>query len=129
VAGQAEQGTGKMHLTENEWFLMNVVWKKYPLTAQQVYELVVEATAWTEQTVKGQLNRLVEKGALTHTKKGREYLFVPKVTRLDAGRSALKSPMDRAFENTFVPLLRFLLDGDYLPPEQREQFEQLLGEE
>ncbi|MHC4216037.1 MAG: BlaI/MecI/CopY family transcriptional regulator, partial [Planctomycetota bacterium] len=59
-----------MKLTEAEWLIMNALWHKHPATARQIAERLPAGVKWAYTTIKTMLTRLVEKNALTESKRG-----------------------------------------------------------
>ncbi len=47
-------------ITETEWSLMRVPWKRAPLSAQEIIDALAEQDAWHPKTVKTLLNRLLK---------------------------------------------------------------------
>ena len=51
-------------LTEAEWIIMKVVWENEPCAAGTVQEILQKSKNWAYSTVKGAMDRMVEKGFL-----------------------------------------------------------------
>ncbi len=65
-------------ISETEWEVMQVLWGRSPMTANEIFEvLMAQDPAWHPQTAKTLLNRLVTKKALCFKKEGRAYLYRP----------------------------------------------------
>ena len=115
-------------ISDAEWEVMRVVWKRHPIDAATVAGEVVGRRDWSERTVKTLLSRLVRKGALGYDVEGKRYLYRPLVTREESVRRASRSFLDRVFGGAARPaLLHFVREAD-LTPEEIEELERLLEE-
>lgn len=94
-----------MQISEAESIVMDVLWQRHPLTADDVVGALAEAREWQEPTIKTLLNRLLKKGAITAEKDGRRYLYSP-VLRRDAWLiDESESLLDRLFGGRVAPLV------------------------
>jgi BlaI family penicillinase repressor len=116
-----------MNLTETEWRVMNVVWRKHPVSARDVLEETDGDTKWAYTTVKTILDRLVDKGALKTRIRANTNLYDPLITQKDARHTAVKSIMDRAFDGAFGPLVHFLVNEEKLSEKELEELRKLLA--
>ena len=117
-----------MRLTEAEWMVMQVIWRWHPTTAREVLDALAGRTTWAYSTVKTILTRLVEKGALSVRKRANTSRYEPLVSRDEARHVAVRALIDRAFDGSFAPLLRFLLEEEELPAPERKAVADLLAE-
>jgi predicted transcriptional regulator len=113
-------------LSDAEWRLMTVLWRRHPLTAREVLEALPRGPDRAYTTVKTQLTRLVAKGALKETPGGAASRYAPRVGAAQARRSALRGFVERAFGG-YAPLLQFLAEGDELSEADREELRRLLA--
>ena len=61
-------------ISETEWEIMRIVWKRQPVTSAEVIERLQKDDAnWRAVTAKTLLNRLVRTGALCYETLGRVY--------------------------------------------------------
>ncbi len=118
-----------MKLTDAEWALMNSLWQKHPATAREIADSLPPACNWAYTTIKTMLNRLVEKGALSESKKGITSVYSPVVTRHAARASALKALANHAFDGAFGPLVHYLIEDKKLSRREKKQLIDLLNKE
>jgi BlaI family transcriptional regulator, penicillinase repressor len=114
-------------LSEAEWKVMTVVWRRHPVSARGVLEDLPRGTDWAYTTVKTLLTRLVRKGALKETRDGVAAIYAPAVSELAARRSAVRGLVQRAFGG-YAPMLHFLLQEDELSEADRKELKRLLAE-
>ena len=101
-------------LTEAEVKLMNVLWAQGASTVNDVLAALPEQPPLAYSTVLTTLRILEDKGYLTHKKDGRAFLYVPRVPREQAQRSALRPLLSRFFENSAEQLVLNLLKHEKL---------------
>ncbi len=118
-----------MKLTDAEWTLMNSVWQKHPATAREIADLLPQTHNWAYTTIKTMLDRLVEKGALSESKKGITSIYSPLLTKSAARAVALKTLVNHAFDGAFGPLVHFLIEDKKLSPREKKQLMEVLNRE
>jgi BlaI family transcriptional regulator, penicillinase repressor len=90
-----------VQISEAESVVMEVLWARQPLSAEDVVAALVESTEWQEPTVKTLLNRLLKKRAIGAERDGRRYLL----KREDYIHAASKGLLDRLFDGRVAPLV------------------------
>lgn len=116
-----------MKLTEPEWIIMNVLWEKHPARARDIFERLPSTVNWAYTTVKTMLDRLVEKKAVSKSKRANAGLYVPLLSRRQARKTALKMVLDRAFDGAFGPMMSFLVEQENLSAGQRKELIKILS--
>ncbi|SDZ25516.1 Predicted transcriptional regulator [Lysobacter sp. yr284] len=94
-----------MQISEAESVVMQVLWQRHPLAAEEVAAAVADAQSWQEATVKTLLNRLLNKGAIRAEKDGRRYLYAPVLTREDWLLDESQGLLQRLFGGRVAPLV------------------------
>ncbi len=105
---------------------MKAVWKKPPVTANQVVDALQGEASWKPKTIHTLLRRLVQKGALAYDKVGREHLFRPLVEEDHCRHVASRSLLDRLFNGEIAPLLSTLMKQERLTREEIEELKRIL---
>jgi len=118
-----------MKLTASEWQIMNALWEHHPATARELAERLPADIDWAYTTIKTLLARLVEKQAVSETKRGNTSIYEPLISRSKARRSAIRSLLDQAFGGSVEPLLHFIVHDRKLSDRQRRQLLRLLDEQ
>ena len=116
-----------MKLTEPEWLIMNALWDKHPAKARDVVGRLPSTVSWAYTTVKTMLDRLVEKNAVSKSKRGNIGLYEPLVSRRQARRTAMRIMLDQAFDGAFGPMMHFLVEDQKLSADQREELIKILS--
>ncbi|HEU4773709.1 MAG TPA: BlaI/MecI/CopY family transcriptional regulator [Lysobacter sp.] len=94
-----------MQISEAESIVMDVLWRRQPLAAEDVVAALAENRQWQEATIKTLLNRLLNKGAITAEKDGRRYLYTPVLKREDWLIGESENLLDRLFDGRVAPLV------------------------
>jgi len=94
-----------MSISEAESVVMDVLWRKHPLTAEEVVAALSDTTDWQEPTIKTLLNRLLKKRAIAAQRDGRRYLYRPLLVRADYVQAQSESLLDRLFDGRVAPLV------------------------
>ena len=99
-------------LTEAEWVIMKVVWEKEPCAAGTVQEILQQSRNWAYSTVKGAMDRMVEKGFLKIKKIRNLQLFSSTISQEQAQKGEFKKMLKRAFDDALTPMMQFLLENE-----------------
>ena len=92
-------------ISDAESEVMQVLWRKAPLSADEVIEALAARQDWQDATVKTLLNRLLNKGAIRAEKDGRRYLYSPMVKREDWVLAESRGLLERLFDGRVAPLV------------------------
>ena len=94
-----------MQISEAESVVMDVLWRRHPLGAEDVVAELADSRHWQEATIKTLLNRLLNKGAISAQKEGRRYLYSPLLKREDWVLKESRGLLDRLFDGRVAPLV------------------------
>jgi predicted transcriptional regulator len=94
-----------MKISAAESQVMEALWRRQPLSAEEIFAEVGADQGWALQTLKTLLARLVEKGALATDKEGRRFLYRPLVARDDYVEAESQGLLDRLFDGRLAPLV------------------------
>jgi BlaI family transcriptional regulator, penicillinase repressor len=114
------------HLSEAEWEIMKVIWKKRFCSAQNVIDELAVPMSWSSATVKTLLNRLLRKGALRFKKTGKSYLYSPVWSENQCRTREAASFLDRVFDGALSPLLAHFVQSRRLSPKELQELEDIL---
>lgn len=94
-----------MQVSEAESAVMEVLWARNPLTAEDVSAALAGSRDWQEATVKTLLNRLLRKGAVAASREGRRYLYTPVLQREAWLLGESEGLLERLFDGRVAPLV------------------------
>ena len=114
-------------LTEAEVRLMNVLWARGASTVNSS-RCAARRSAPAYSTVLTTLRILEDKGYLKHRKDGRAFLYIPRVPREQAQRSAMRLLLSRFFENSAEQLVLNILKHEKLDTAELQRLKQIIAE-
>ncbi len=117
-----------MPISAAESQVMEALWRRSPLTAEEIVAEVAGPQGWSEPTVKSLLNRLLTKGAIEAEKSGRRYLYRPRVDRLAYLSDESRGLLDRLFDGRIAPLVSHFSQTNQLSPEDIAELKRLIAE-
>ncbi len=107
-----------MHITTAESHIMDALWRRGPLTADELIDDPGKPQGWGGATVKTLVNRLLKKQALKSERIDGRVRYAPLVAREDYVQSESQGLLDRLFEGSLTPLVAHFADRRTLKPEE-----------
>ena len=117
-----------MSISDAESLVMEVLWERSPMTAEDVVAALADSTDWREPTVKTLLNRLLKKNAIAAERDGRRYLYRPLLKRSDYIHDASVTLLDRLFNGRVAPLVAHFSERHKLTKKDIAELKRLIGE-
>ncbi|MFA5058345.1 MAG: BlaI/MecI/CopY family transcriptional regulator [Opitutaceae bacterium] len=116
-------------LSEAEWQVMKVIWRRASCSAQEVIEALAPNRDWSPATVKTLLNRLHRKGALDFEKTGKAYIYSPAFTEAEFTTQEAESFLHRVFDGALSPMIAHFVQSHRLSRPEIDELERILREE
>ena len=113
-------------ISESEWLVMRVLWSEGPLTSNEIVEELTDQTEWKPKTIKTLINRLMKKGAIKYTKKGRKYIYEAAVSKTACVTTERRSFVQRVYGGTMKPMLAALIEDAELSQEDITELKNIL---
>jgi BlaI family penicillinase repressor len=113
-------------LTRQELQIMKVIWSLGTATVKDVCDSMSQTKTVAYTTILTLMGILEEKGALTHTRSGRAFLFRPILSRRQATRNQMRDVIARFFDGNPERLMGDVLENETLDPDQLESVRILL---
>jgi predicted transcriptional regulator len=117
-----------MPISAAESHVMEALWRRSPLAAEEIIAEVAEPQGWSEATVKSLINRLLTKGVIDAEREGRRYLYRPRVDRLTYVSEESRGLINRLFDGRLAPLVSHFSKTDQLSPEDIAELKTLIAE-
>ena len=117
-----------MQISEAESVVMQVLWKRQPLTADDIHAAIGSRQDWQVATVKTLLNRLLKKGAVSAERDGRRYLYSPVLQREAWLGGESESLLDRLFGGRVAPLVAHFSERRKLSKKDIAELKKLVQE-
>lgn len=115
-------------ISEAEHAVMEALWARAPLTANEVADAVAPVRGWSLATVKTLLSRLVAKQAVLTQPDGKRFLYSPALARNDYVGGESKRLVERLFGGRAAPLFAHLAETESLSDADIAEIEALLQE-
>ena len=117
-----------MSISDSEAVVMEVLWQRHPLGADEVVACLAERSDWAEPTVKTLLNRLLNKGAIRAERDGRRYLYSPVLEREAWVARQSEGFVERLFGGRVAPLVAHFSERGRLSQADIDELRRLIGE-
>jgi predicted transcriptional regulator len=117
-----------MHITTAESHIMDALWRRGPLSADELIDDPGKPQGWGGATVKTLVNRLLKKQALKSERIDGRVRYAPLLAREDYVQSESQGLLDRLFEGSLTPLVAHFADRRTLKPDEIRRLKKLLEE-
>ena len=123
----------KTNFSDGEWKLMNLLWKKSPLTIGDMVDSLKDDTGWSKNTIFVMLERLGEKGAVSveegKSVRGRAVrLYSPLIGRDAAAFEETGSFLDKVWEGSLSMLVSSLTGQKKLSKNELDELKKIIDE-
>jgi predicted transcriptional regulator len=114
-------------ISEAESRIMEALWRKAPLTAEQIIARVGPANDWAPATVKTLITRLLKKKAMAGAKEGDGYCYRPLIERSAWVQAESQGLLDRLFKGEVAPLVAHFAEQEKLSAKDIRQLKALIA--
>lgn len=115
-----------MSISAAESRIMEALWLRGPLIADEIVAEVAGPQGWTKATVKSLINRLLNKGVIQAEKAGRRYRYRPCADRSAYLSGESQGLLDRLFSGRVAPLVSHFSKTGQLTPEDIAELKRLI---
>jgi len=91
--------------TERELQILKVLWERGEATVREVYESLREELPIVQNTVQAFLRIMEEKGLVTHTTRGRSFVYTAEKPRDETSEKLLSGVLDGVFDGALDALV------------------------
>jgi len=116
----------KPKISDAEWQVMRILWKKSPVTAKEVVGILSKKTTWKSETIRTLINRLTKKKAIGFKKKGRQHYFYPLLSQEECVKADADSFLSRAGAAMLKPILTTFIEKEQLSDKELEELQRIL---
>lgn len=117
-----------MQITGAESKIMEALWRRGPLTADEIVAEVADAEQWGEATVKTLVNRLLKKKAIQSVRAEGRHRYQALVQRADYVQAESQGLLDRLFGGQLAPLVTHFAEHRALSPDDIARLKRLIEE-
>lgn len=111
-----------------ESHIMEALWSRGTMTADEIVLAVGPAQDWGDATVKTLINRLLKKKAIVSERSGGRAFYRPLVSREDFVTRESQGLLDRLFGGQIAPLVAHYARHRNLSPEEIARLKRLIAE-
>ena len=113
-------------ISEAEFEVMQVIWEHGAVSTNQVVDILTAKTDWSPKTIQTMLIRLEKKGAITHEKNGRLYIYTPLVDREEYIARQSDAFLDKFFGGALDRMMVSYLSRNNISQEDLEELRAIL---
>ncbi|ALL13223.1 BlaI/MecI/CopY family transcriptional regulator [Caulobacter henricii] len=117
-----------MHITSAESHVMEALWRREPLTADELVAEVGTSQSWGEATVKTLINRLLKKKAIKSERAEGKHGYRPMIARSVYVQAESQGLLDRLFEGQLAPMISHFAQHRALKAEEIARLKRLIEE-
>lgn len=114
-------------ISEAESQIMEALWRKTPLTAEQIIDKVGKANGWAPGTVRTLITRLLRKKAIAGAREGEAYCYRPLIARSAWVQAESQGLLDRLFKGEVAPLVAHFAESRQLSAKDIKQLKALIS--
>ncbi|GMQ61614.1 BlaI/MecI/CopY family transcriptional regulator [Vallitalea maricola] len=113
-------------ISDSELQVMKLIWKKNPITSDEIINGLSEKMSWNPQTIKTFITRLVKKKAISYNRLGRNYLYYPVVTQKEYLKVENKSFLQKIYDGAVDRLVYNFIEQEDLSEEDINKLQKML---
>ena len=117
-----------MRIASAESQVMEALWARSPLTAEELVSEVQGRQAWGAATVKTLINRLLKKGAVKSERVEGRHQYRPLIERTTWVESESQGLLDKLFDGQVAPLISHFAEHRKLSPDDVKRLKALIDE-
>lgn len=115
-------------LSENEWYIMQVLWEQSPATLRDICEALKETKGWTKHAVSSFLKRMLEKGAISVDESGKVRKYSPVWSQEDTILEETQSILERVYRGDLFLMVSNAVKEQKLSDQEIEELKGLLDQ-
>lgn len=113
-------------ISEAELAVMKVIWEKYPVSTNDIADLLANEMGWNVRTVHTLIARLEKKGAISHTKNGRIFVYTPLVNKTEYISMESKSFLDKFYNGAINKMVMNFMQNNMLSDKDIRELRDIL---
>ena len=106
--------------------IMRVLWEKGQASAREITEALNDDGQIAHSTVQTLLRQLEAKGAVSHRRQERTFVFCPLVNEASVARTEIRGLTERLFGGSASGLMAYLLKEEHIEPQELQEIKRLI---
>ena len=115
-----------INLTNSEWYVLDCLWEKSPMTVMELVAALGERLGWAKSTTITTLRRMEYKGLVLCRTQGRAKHYAPAVQREQAVRGETRSFLDKVYRGSVGLMVSALAEDKALSKAEIEELYEIL---
>lgn len=116
----------KVHLSNSEWEIMNVLWEFSCVTISQIVTKLNEKKFWDKHTVITMLNRMEKKGAVAYRKNERAKEYYSIISQNDTVMQESEQFLNRVFAGSLSLMVNTFLNNEKIKKEEIDELYKII---
>ena len=114
-------------LSENEWYIMQVLWEKSPSTLREICDALKESKGWTKHAITSFLKRMLEKEAISVDETGKLKNYSAVWSKEETILEETHSILDRVYRGDLLLMVSNAVKEQKLSKEEIEELKSILN--
>ncbi|MCU6763282.1 Regulatory protein BlaI [uncultured Roseburia sp.] len=115
-------------ISEAEYEIMKVIWKKAPISTNDICTALMPEHDWSAKTIHTMLTRLTAKKAVTYEKRQRMYYYTPLICQEDYQAQENKSFLDRFYDGHAGLMISSLLSDSSVSETELKELQTIISQ-
>ena len=116
----------KIHLSNAEWEIMNILWKFPEATITQIVAELNKKKFWDKHTVITLLSRMEKKGAVEYRRNGRAKEYYSIISQKETVLEETEQFLDRVYEGSLSLLVNSFLSSKKVSKDELDDLYEIL---
>ena len=113
-------------LSENEWYIMQVLWEKSSASLRELCDALSESKGWTKHAISSFLKRMIEKGAISVDGSGKVKNYIPLWNKDETILEETQSIMERVYKGNLLLMVSNAVKEQKLTKEEIDELRSML---
>ena len=113
-------------ISDSEWEIIKIIWQNDSITSTKIINELQEKTNWKSSTIKTLINRLLNKEAISFTKKGKEYYYFSIVSEEECIKEESKSFLSKVFNGSLNSMVVNFVKSQKLTKTEIDELKSIL---
>lgn len=113
-------------LSENEWYIMQVLWEKSSASLREICDALNASKGWTKHAISSFLKRMQEKGAIFVDESGKVKNYIPLWNKEETILEETQSIMERVYKGDLLLMVSNAVKEQKLTKEEIEELKNML---
>lgn len=113
-------------LSENEWYIMQVLWEKSSASLRELCDALSESKGWTKHAISSFLKRMLEKGAISVDESGKVKNYIAVWNKDETILEETQSIMERVYKGDLLLMVSNAVKEQKMTKEEIEELKNML---